>query len=104
MLQSCPSQRNALLEAIGSTDTAVLIAKFDLFDVKLYFPYHVAFQIEVVHGDKTIRKTILDKGASTCVLFVSCWKALGSPELILSNTLLATQWKVFPSTWYLSLF
>ena len=27
-------------------------------------------------------------GASTCVMSLTCWKALGSPELVPSNTLL----------------
>ena len=28
------------------------------------------------------------KLTSTCVMSISCWKALGSPELVLSNTLM----------------
>ena len=31
---------------------------------------------------------MVDEGASTCVISMSCWKALGSPELVPSNTLL----------------
>ena len=54
LLQSYPSQRNALLEAIGIIDSVNLTTKFDLFDVKPYLPYHVSFQIKVFHGGKTI--------------------------------------------------
>ena len=31
---------------------------------------------------------VVDEGASTCVMSLLCWKALGSPELVPSNTLL----------------
>ena len=31
---------------------------------------------------------MIDEGESTCVMLISCWKALGSPELLPSNTLL----------------
>ena len=55
VLQNCPSQHNALLTAIGSLDSSSLVAKFDLSDVKPCLAYHVAFQIEVVHGGNTIR-------------------------------------------------
>ena len=44
----------ALLTAIDGTQCAILMTKFDLFDVKPNFTYHVAFQIKVVHGVKTI--------------------------------------------------
>ena len=88
VLQSCPSQRNALLEAISSTDSTGLTTNFALTNFKPCFPYHVSFQIEVVHAGKTIRQTIIYECESTCVMFVSCWKDLGSLELVPSNTLL----------------
>ena len=52
VIQSCPSQRNTLLTIIDSLDSASLVVKFDLSEVKPHLPYHVTFQIEVVHGDK----------------------------------------------------
>ena len=66
------------------------MAKFNLFDVKIRLPYHVALSIDVIHGGKTIERAAVDEGASTCVMSLSCWKALGSPELVPSNTLLTT--------------
>ena len=48
----------------------------------------MSLSIDVIHGGKTIRRSIVDDGASTCVMSLSCWKALGSPELVPSNTLL----------------
>ena len=42
VLQSCPTQRDALLAALGSMDSSSLMAKFNFFDVKIFLPYHVA--------------------------------------------------------------
>ena len=68
-------------------DSLSLMAKFNLSDVKIRLPYHVALSIDVIHAGKTIGRSIIDEGASTCVISLSCWKALGSPELVPSNTL-----------------
>ena len=57
-------------------------------DVKIHLPYHVALSIDVIHSGKTIGREVVDEGASTCVMSLSCWKALGSPELVPLNTLL----------------
>ena len=37
---------------------------------------------------KRVFITILDEGASTSVLSLSCWKAIGSPKLVTSPTTL----------------
>ena len=50
VLHICTSQKDELLEAIGSMDSAILLAKFDLSDVKIHLPYHVALSIDVVQG------------------------------------------------------
>ena len=44
------------------------MAKFNLSDVKIRLPYHVALSVDVIHGGKTIGRTVVDKGASTCVM------------------------------------
>ena len=64
------------------------MAKFHLSDVKNRLPYHVALSKDVVHGGNTIGRAVVDEGASTCVMSLTCWKALGSLELVPSNTLL----------------
>jgi hypothetical protein len=91
VLQSCPAQRKALLKAIGGidpTDTNLII--FDLEDHIPRLPPQLAFQIQVVVENKNICRTIIDEGASTCVMSVTCWKAIGSPPLTEShNTLKA---------------
>ena len=85
VLQRCLSQWDALLEALGSMDSSSLMAKFHLSDVKIHLPYHVALSIDVIHGGKTIGRAAVDEGASTCVMSLSCWKAIESPELVLST-------------------
>ena len=62
--------------------------KLNLSNVKIFLPYHVALSVDVIHGGNTIRRIVVNEGASTCVMSLSCWKALGSLELVPSNTLL----------------
>ena len=63
---------------------------FNLSDVKIFLPYHVALSIDVIHGGKTIGRVVVDEGASMCVMSFSCWKALGSPYMVPLNTLLTS--------------
>jgi hypothetical protein len=99
VLQSCPIQRKALLKAIGGidpTDTNLII---------FYLEYHIprlppqhAFQIQVIVSDKNICRTIIDEDASTCVMSITCWKAIDSPPLTKShNTLKAFNGSGFKS-------
>jgi hypothetical protein len=93
VLQSCPAQRKALLTALGSTETCNPgTIMLDTTDLKPRLPYHVAFQIVVGHPTKTLTRnifrTVVDEGASTCVMSLACWKAIGQPELSPSPTLL----------------
>jgi hypothetical protein len=91
VLQSFPSQRAALLSTIGATDSSSqLVMKFNATDVKPHFPYHVSFQINIVYEKHIIGRIVIDEGASTCVMSLSCWKSIGSPELTLSPMLLTT--------------
>ena len=52
-------------------DLLSLMAKFNLFDVKILLLYHVALSIDVIHGGKTIGRSVVDEGASTCVIYLS---------------------------------
>jgi hypothetical protein len=91
VLQSCPTQRKPLLKSIGGIDprdTNLII--FDLEDHIPRLPPQLAFQIQVVVADKNICRTVIDEGASTCIMSVACWKSIGSPPLTKShNTLKA---------------
>jgi hypothetical protein len=90
VLQTCPSQRNALLSALGALDRPCgsKVIKFDVTDVKPCFPYHVAFQIHMGYSKYTIKRTIIDEGIATCMMYLVYWKALGSTTLSQSLTML----------------
>ena len=50
-------------------------------------PQH-SFLIQVVVIGNTIHRTVIDEGASTCIMSISCWKSLDSSPLNQSpNTL-----------------
>ena len=36
----------------------------------------------------TIKRTVIDEGAAASMMYLSCWKGLGSPELSKSATML----------------
>jgi hypothetical protein len=48
----------------------------------------------VAHPTKTftqnIFRTVVDEGASTCIILLACWKAIGQPTLSPSPTLLTS--------------
>jgi hypothetical protein len=53
----------------------------DMTNLKPRLPYHVAFQIVVAYTTKiftrNIFRMVVDEGASTCVMSLACWKAMG---------------------------
>ena len=69
-------------------DSSSLMENFNMFDLKIRLSYHVALSIDSIHGRKTIGRSVVEEGSSTCVMSLSCWKVLGSLELVPSNTLL----------------
>jgi hypothetical protein len=63
VLQTCPSQRNALLSTLGALEpSGSKVIKFDVTDVKPHLPYHVAFQIHVGYSKYTIKHVVVDEG------------------------------------------
>jgi hypothetical protein len=79
------------LSSIGGIDPsdANMIA-FDLETHLPRLPHQLAFQIQVIVQQKTIFHTVIDEGASTCVMSLNCWKAIGSSSINQSpNTLKA---------------
>ena len=82
VLQSYPSQRKALLTALGSSKNCNPgTIMLDTIDLKPHLPYHVAFQIMVAYPMKNfthnIFRMVVDEGASTCIMSLACWKAIG---------------------------
>jgi hypothetical protein len=73
VLQSCPTKHKALLNSIGGiyrTDMNFII--FDLEDHIPRLPHQLAFQIQVIVETQNICQTIVDGGASTCVISITC--------------------------------
>jgi hypothetical protein len=74
---------------LGDLDPCGLkVINFSITDVKPHFPIHVVFQIHVVYSKYTIKRIIIDEGATTCVISLVCWKSLDSPTLSQSPTML----------------
>ena len=61
---------------------------FKLENVKSRISHQLAFQISMKVNRKKIHHTILDEGASTSVMSLSCWRAIGSPKINRSPTTL----------------
>jgi hypothetical protein len=78
-----------LLSALGALDPyGSKVIKFDVTDVKPHLTYHVVFQIHVDYSKYIIKRIVIDEGAATCVMSLICWKAIGSPTLSQSLTML----------------
>jgi hypothetical protein len=89
VLQNCPSQRKTLLSAIGAIDQDTSnVIMFNLEHFKSRLSHQLAFQIQSVVCGKNVHHTILDEGASTCVMSLACWRSVGSPTLNQSPTTL----------------
>lgn len=89
VLQTCPMQWKALLLVTGGLDTT----KFKLitFDTEHSAPrlsHQLDFQIQVMVMQKLIHRMVVDEGATTSVMSISCWKALDSPPITPSPTIL----------------
>ncbi len=89
VLQHCPSQSKTLLSALGAVDPATSnCIIFNLEHFKMRLPHNLAFQIHTTVKGKSIHRTLIDEGASTCVMSFSCWRAIGSLEINQSPTTL----------------
>ena len=80
--QSCPTQRKNLLTSLGELDPDnTNLIHFNIEKYKSRLPHQITFQISSrVFGIK-VHRIILDEGASTSVLSIACWRAIGSHEL-----------------------
>ena len=85
VLQSCPTQCKNLLTALEALDPEnTNLIHFNVENYKSRLPHKLTFQIITKVVEKKVFKTVLDKGDSTLVLSLSCWKSIGSPELVTS--------------------
>ena len=89
VLQSCPSQRKALLSSLGvNDDDSSYMIKFETVGHQPCLPYYVSLLVHVECLNMVIKRTVIDEGATASVMSLSCWKGLGSPELSKSATML----------------
>jgi hypothetical protein len=91
VLQHCPSQHRTLLAAIGVVDLeSSNHIMFNLNNYASRLSHQLALQVDVVVHNQQIHQTILDEGASTCVMSLACWKGLKTPALNKSPMMLRT--------------
>ena len=89
VLQSCPTQWKALLTMIGGvgpSNTSLISFESDNYEPCL--APSLTFMLTIGCLGKNICQTVLDEGATTCIMSLSCWQAFSSPTLILSPTVL----------------
>jgi hypothetical protein len=71
-----------LLAALGTIDLeSSNHIMFNLDNYASRLSHQLSFQVDVVVHNQQIHRTILDEGASTCVMYLVCWKCLKSPAL-----------------------
>ena len=89
VLQSFPSQRKALLSALGvNDDNSSSAIKFETVILQPRLPYYVSLLINVECLNMTVKNTMINEGAPASVMSLSCWKGLGSPKLSKSDSML----------------
>ena len=77
-----------MLSTLGlNDDNSSSIIKFEPAGLQPRFPYYVSLLIHVECLNMTIKRTVIDEGATASVMYLSCWKGLGSPELSQSTTM-----------------
>ena len=73
VLQSCSAQRSALLTALGAVDPKnSLMITFYITNFKKILSHHMAFHIKSSYRKCNIFRTVVDEGASTCVMSLAC--------------------------------
>ena len=89
VLQRFPSQRKALLSALGvNDDSSSSVIKFETMGLQAHLPYYVSLLIHVECLNMIVKCNMIDEGAAASVMSLSCWKGLGSPEMSKSATML----------------
>ena len=89
VLQCSLMQHKVILASIGvdeSSDTNLITFYVDKNNP--FLPHYTSIQIQVNHNESTIWRMVVDKGSSTCIISITCWKDILSPTLILSQTML----------------
>ena len=89
VLQSFPTQRKNLRTALGALDIDnTNLIHFNVENYQSTLPHQLMFQIASKVVGRKVHWTFLDEGASTSVLSISYWRAIGSLEVMKSPTTL----------------
>lgn len=76
-------QRKALLTVIGGVDPSdTSLISFDSEKCEPCLPHSVTFMLTIVSLGNNICRTIVDEGATTCIMSLPCWQALDSATLV----------------------
>ena len=89
VLKTCPTQWKNFLNSLGAMNPENSnIITFKVDDFKTRLSHQLDFQIATKIVGNNIHRTVLDEGASTLVMSLSCWRAIGSLEINCSPTTL----------------
>ena len=90
VLQSCPSQRKALISILGVNvdEYSSSVIKFETAGLHPRLPYYVSLLVHIECLGMTVKCTVIDEGAAISMMSLACWKGLDSPELSKSTTML----------------
>jgi hypothetical protein len=89
VLESFPKKRKVFLYAIGGVDpleSSLITFDFDQVHHKLSDQFNLQMKVRMM--GKNILHTLINEGASTCIMYMSCWMALRSPKLNIYATFL----------------
>ena len=73
VLQSFPMQRKALLDSLGEINPRDSnIIHFNVAHSMQKLHHRISFQIQVQNKGTTIHHCVVDEGASTCIMSLTC--------------------------------
>ena len=89
LLQTCPTQHKNLFSSLGALyPKNPNTITFNVENFKPILSHQLTFKIKTKVIGRNIHHTVLDEGASTSVISMSCWRATGSLKVNHSPTTL----------------
>ena len=86
VIQTCPSQKKALLTILGAIDPLEShMMTFYIVQSAPQFPSSMTFQIPITIKNICIYHCVINEGALTYIISTKIWKDLGSPTLVPST-------------------
>jgi hypothetical protein len=89
VLKIFPTQRKSLISSIrGIYPSKSTIISFDTKHSESCLSHQLELQIIVQYLNKNIFCIVIDEGMTICIMYLSYWKSIGSPQLTTSSTIL----------------